>query len=454
MQLWLQDGLTFIGFHGTDTAIRGVTYFPTPGEGDGQTPITETVEVWLRGTGVQCVTAHNRIEALLVAAKRRQDRGVGKRIFTEYSGHATHPLARSEVLGGKISWPDKDEAMLRRLGETSVNARLLIDWERRGYWEEAEIEIRGRSKNETTLGTGGKLIFNTTDASRGNYFEIIANQIVGVLPAPCRVEMRNINGTQIGYNDFYIGTNTFSAAQTFRNVYEAESAAGGGAVQNDLSCSTGQKLNVTVNGTTSINWTMTADEVARCGGRTFRLFLRMVAVFSTPIYARIELRTRDGTVPLGPSEPEVQIGGPTIPFDRNCLIDLGELQIPPSAPVTTGASFGGAQIWLHLRSSASVAFIADFIHLMPSDHIRHLYQRGMAAANNEEVIDDGIEESAYLLEGFSQQFVITPLESPVTVYPSADAQRVYFLHSIQTGGAPVNEQTRVRLFYRPRRLTV
>lgn len=306
------------------------------------------------------------------------------------------------------------------------------------------------SFNSPGVGTGGKIVDNHSDGSTaGNYVTIAAGTITGVLPAPARIEMTNISGGSRIYENIYIANEVLSTTTYFAGMVQGEAAVSGGTVESRPGTSGGNVLAMNLSGIALPRWNFSANQVREAAGRTFRLLVRYwfyTFVSGNIIYVAPRLTEQSGAANLNPYGVEHALPTSTIQTE---LLDIGTISFRDH---TTAA--GMALVLAH-RTTAPVQVEIDYIQPMPANNFRHLVYYGTGVANNQRIVDDPVEGLAYAFDGSGQQIpVVSPKAQPIMLYPnSGQAQRIYFLHD-QGAQAPISHSLSVRIWYRPRRLTI
>lgn len=436
----ITDGTTTLPLSTTSAMLQYyVPQSPKMDDGGRFQPVSETVDLLLYGANTAAVdTALNNLEAMRLTARQRRMTGAGPRVFLQYQpiGGA---LGRSEVREVEVRL---GRNAMTAYGQAKLPVQLLI--ERVPWWEEGRAQIPLTNGNGTN-NTAGLTVWMRDDATAGqdNWTDIAAGAVAGVLPSPLEIQMRNLSGGARGYLNFYIANNNF--APTLTHFVEGESRlAGVGTTVSDSTCSNGALVRLAG---TSIYclWDLPAALLSATAGRYLRILARFPNfVSASPIYVQPELRDYYGLVTLARTPYETKLRYP------NYIHDLGLLPLPPG-----GYSNNWAKnvLALNFRSDSSASIDLDFLQITPADELcfRHIEQRGMVVAANDWIMDDGIEGLQYLIEGGANHGIYTEHTPPLHVFPGV-AQRLYFLHD--GSGTSANWKLSVKVFYRPRRLTI
>lgn len=402
--------------------------------------VTETIEVLALGaTGALAQAVVTSINNLLQAARVRSVTGEGTPVYLQFRLDSDPVSWRSEILAGRVELgPDA----LRIWGNFKIPLRIHIT--RRFYWEHnSSTELQLTSQADSTPATGGKGIVNHAIASTANWVQIAAAQVAGDLPAPVKVEMQNDTGSTQDYRNIYIASYAEAAVDNFSHVIQGETALSG-TVGTNADSSNGEYIGSTFSGTTGFTWTLASALLQRMQGRYFRLYGRFRSYTAADIYVQPIIRDATGLVDLAVGD-ELKLPLPAVQ-----LIDLGTLPFPPGG--WSAAWDSALTLFLRMRSATSVTVQVDYIHFFSVRSPRHLIYRNATLADNDQIVDDGLENLTYSVEGGDRHPVLSPRGTPVHVVPGV-LQRVYFLHDEGTTSA-IGNVTTIRIWYRARRLNV
>lgn len=441
MILYLTDGATTLHLDGSAPPVAGCTYFPaTPQPNEPR--LTDRIDLILRGNAAQIRTAVRTLELLLETAARRSATRLGPKVHRYYAPTDDETPWRSEIHNGRIIW--SDNPALRRLQDGTVapiTVALALILERTPYEEGPEIELPIASAAQPIPTTGGVPIAN--DPQNQNWIAIPAGVVQGALPAPIRLQYRNADSANRSYNNFYIGLNAF-AAPGWTQVLQGEDALpGAGAVIADAAYSNAHylQLSLVANQTSYIQWRLPAPMLA-ARGRYFRLLAYIQS--TVPLFATTLLREHYGFMELWRS-PEIALNN----FYR--LHDLGAAPIPPGPEAADAAP---VVLELQLRPTLTGVANLDYIALLGVDAYRRAHMPGMSTLPNDIIELDDIEQRYTQIEAdVGRHPILTPLEQPLRLWPNL-SQRLHILVDTQTGNAPIHLNANIRLWHRPRKLTV
>lgn len=443
MYLAITDGTTTVVLSGT-SPVLGCTYFPSAparNGGDWQ-PVTETAEINLRGTAAAIRTTTNAIESLLDAAVDRQTLGVGPRVFAMYkildSDSVTY---RSEVYGGRLAW--SENPALRRLGDTNPTVRVAVIWQRAYWWEGDEVEA-SISANGQAAATGGRTVMN--DPANGNWVQAAAAQVTGILPTPARLVLTNSSGGTRKYAKLFLSLNANSDPANLTVAYQGESASGGGTPTADAAASGGSKLNFSLsNSTATYYWTVSQANMQRTKGRRARLVARITDL-SGSLYVAPRVLTANSEV-LWEGD-EVSLG----PLIYGAWVDLGLVPLPPGG---TNAAYAAARVALTFRGTGIASLDVVQMTMIDSYRVLDLGASGIGMSDGTAIVVDGTEGQVYAATGGANTS-LPASASPALMLQPGLTQRIHVLYHLADAGnyAPITTTMSVRVFYRPRRLTV
>jgi len=414
--------------------------------------VTETIEILLTGTTTDnCRALGRSLEVKLVGAEYYQRWKMGGRKFLEVQWGASGDWYRSEILTGKVEYGEE----ATRLGWMALALPAALIVKRRFYWEastevEVALAVKGAAK-----ATGGVAIYNHADtgATHGNWVHIAAADVAGVLPAPCRIELTNTYNTADHAYTVRIGQNIFSVPGSLSHVLEGESCdysyGSAGVPVDDDDASGAHHEAITWNVTTEqllIGWTLGTTLLSYCRGNYFRLLARLIAVVGNE---RITPKITYGASHTSIAEaPEVLLD------DSYTLQDLGVLQIPPWLPGDASSGAVDLMFYGHAPGSPNNLYV-DYVQLTPLDRYRVLTPRSYGLPYGLRLMDDGMAGTVYTDNGAGAgkagHYVGTG--NLISLWPGKD-QRLYFLTSNDTGGCEILRTAVVRIYYRPRRLTL
>lgn len=438
--------------------LTGDGYVPAmPRRGaDGEyEPVTETIELHVTGSGSTTTvqTLVNTVEKYLQRARQRQATGHGAKIYLQVQWDGEASTWRSEILEGEA---EINVDTIRAWGQAFALFRLHIT--RRHFFEGPETLAR-LVQQYTGQGTSEQNISNTFNGEGqvgANFVEFSSTQIQGVLPTPAIIYQTNATAGQTrAYTSMQIALGKFIRPAGFNHWYQGQNATGSGSVITDSLSSGGQYRQVLA-GTTTVYCGWDVFLLQDVSGRAYRLLARFRNYSPAPsIYVRPILRNQaTGTRDLWYGD-EVLLPHAT----TSNIVDLGMVPMP-LAP--SSARVMSLEMTLGFRATASAAIGLDFVQLTPTDGYRVLKPSSMSLTTGMMIVDNGVDELTYVdktVNEFTNPFEsdnYAPLDAGsgqyIMLYPGV-AQRMYFLKTL-TGGAIVSDVMKVKVYYRPRRLTL
>ncbi len=410
-------------------------------------PVETVVLTVAASTFSTAQTALRGLETLLQQALHRQNTGKGDAVYVEYRAADSGDVYRSELLYGRVE-PDPETGTA---GWAATGAlRCTVLWQRRYYWEGARTELALDNTSTVSKATGGVTVYNHSDSTAGhdNYVDIAAADVGGVLPAPAEIALYNSYNSVARTYRAYIGNNVFAAPATFAHILEGENksyVAGGAAATANADSSNGYYQIATWASdveTEALRWTLSAAFLATARGNRFRLLARVAAGTSTGVRVTAKVTLAALTTVAEAPEVEVETG----------LCDLGVLQLPPW--LTGQTDLYELSLALYTRLTGGGSLYLDYVQLTPLDGYRMLVPRGYGMAYTTTLVDDGITRTLYVDWGSSAKTGhYIGHGAPLLLFP-ARAQRLYFLFTNSSGGTDIVRTHTVRVYYRPRLLTI
>jgi hypothetical protein len=429
---------TFITAEGWELATAGVGPQAEP-------EIADSMELLIQASSVANLqTAVRTIEGLLVSADRRQRTGLGARVFLQAQFDGEASAWRTEVLAGKLEVPQAPDQW------SALKIEAVLGITRRNYWEGPRTQIALTNGNGTN-NTAGLTIYNHDDgdATNDNYLQIAGASVTGMMPAPVEIELKNTSGGAVNYSNIYLANNVFADPANLAHMIEGESRDSGyGSIVANGASSGGNynEVSFTTAAAGTMLFTLSAATLQRLAGRWFRLLARFHFLSGDAI---VQARIMDST------GTRILWAGPEVQPNTGALYhlyDLGALPFPPG-----GYSTSWGSLKLSLRYSTGVAGTStadlDFLQLTPTDSFRHLRMLTYPVPNNDLVVDDGIEGLAYVSLSAAPTPLVAPRGDPLMVYPGI-LQRVYVLCDEQNNAVNIARTWAVRMWYRPRRMTL
>lgn len=409
--------------------------------------VVETVTLAVVASAFSTVQAAIRgLEVLLQQAQHRQSTRKGAAVYVEYRAADSGDVYRSELLYGRV---ELDGATGAEGWIAGSALRCMVLWQRRYYWEGPRAELALQNTSVGSKTTGGVTVYNHSDGATGhnNWVDIAAGDVGGVIPTPAEIALYNSFNSASRTSRAFIANNVYSAPTLFTHILEAEDASsivGGAAATADANSSNGYRQTFAWAGNTETNmgyWPLSGTFLDRAKGARFRLLARVTGASSG---VRISARVLLVGLTTVAETPEVALS--------SGLNDLGILQLPPWLTGQTGLYELGLYLYGRLTGGATVTL--DYVQLTPLDGYRQLRPRGYGAAFTTTIVDDGIENALYVqwgAAGKSGHYVGNG--APLQLFPTV-AQRLYFLFTNDTGGTDIARTHSVRVYYRPRRLTI
>ena len=425
---------------------------------DPETPtISETCNIRLKDGSVAANLDELRtLRKLCKQAKDAQvDANLGRvyLTFTEASGGTAY---RSELKQAVTPWDLSTLDYPHWTGDTQF---ATMSWERANYWEGPEAQLALTNPNGTA-NTSGLRVYNCNDGTvvdstyyQHNYVDVAGTAIAGELPSPTRLEMTNLHTETGDYKLAYlwIGQN-WTNPSTFTHYYEF--VAGTAVADGDMGGGYFQQIGLNSGSEADIDtWTISAAQMAAAAGKYYKFIIHTwtaAPIVHTSLRYRVRLEYNSWPIwESGYLSLDSSFGTSIrdllafkLPPWLNGLSNLGALDL-----VLRGYQASGVHKTVHL----------DYMQLLPLDGFRYIQAISTAGAGtNERIVDDGIERYTYQDDGSGSDkrgFYATTGRA-IHLYPGKN-QRLYFMmHSTLLNESKVSRKISVKLYYRPRRLSL
>lgn len=433
----LTDGTTTIALSSDGCFL--INYVPTAPDMDkdgNYRQVTETVEFFIIDSSAANVQAKiASIERLLQDAVRAQA-GLGGLVYLTFQTGADVAAVRSEIVSSRLLLGEDASV---NLYQNRMDCRLIVT--RLHYWEGAEVEVQLSTSNQAAA-TGGRTIYNHDDGGAGhdNWVQIAAAQVSGSLPASTRVQVANASGSARTYTRMFIAHNALSDPANFAHIVEAEDRLSGGTITVNAAASNGNHVAFTLAGTSlTMRWDLGATLMNKAAGKLFRV-LAVLNGASGSGTAQVTVQNYAGTVVLWK--------GDVVPMlDAVGILDLGAIPLPPGGYST---SYGQFDLAVTFKGTGTWSF--DFLQLTPTDGLG-LVSCTYNIASGEHVVLDSILRRDYSLLSGAQYPHVVASGGRIELYPNR-LQRIYVLAQSTEAGVVAGDTFSVRVYCRPRRLTV
>lgn len=413
---------------------------------DPEATITETANYYCDKATIALIeTEINDIEYAFAMSRYHYNSGAGDRYYVKFQTDGGSKIWRSEITDGRVKYDKKamDAEWITKM------VTVYVIWTRRAFWEEnSETELELSNINQAVPATGGVQVDNHDDAAEDNYVDIAAAQVVGVLPSPARITMKNDTGGALGYRDFYIGHSVYEPSN-FTHVIEGESFTGL-SNQVDANSSAGNFGRDALGSSySSYNIDITGAQLDYAAGRYFRVLGRLATGLQfADVYVKLYIRYSSTLIWEGDAVNVI----PNAAAGMD-LMDLGIIQLPPALAGRTG--FATLNLRMDAKCASGGNFDLDFIQLTPLDSYQHLQQTASYSLdNNAYVVDDGIYDDSYAIDTAGDLYPLyVPHGDHIYLHPDK-AQRVIFLIQRSNGDVTIADTIDVRVYYRPRVITI
>ncbi len=400
--------------------------------------VTESIDLHISAATSALVADKIRaIEALLNLARQDTYGLLDGRVYLLAQMEHDSELWRSQILAARLVLPQGTDEIWKKY----TTATLIIT--RRFFFEAEAIRTVELTSGTTVTPTAGYAnIYNADDthATNRNWFQIAAAQIVGSIPAPAKISVKNASGGTRAAASLFLGNYVFNNPTTVDPIFRAEDA-------------TGTAVAGTTEGVVGY-WHLT-------GGNLTDAFKgqigRMVAVFTdrpvstTLVRAALQYRAPSPIIDLA-------LGEQALNTAQDYAMDLGGIPIPPGVSWANA----GANLYLAMKGRAATGtdtITVDWIQIFPGGAGRFRVLKGvfnsLSLNSGNEIVDDGSGGGAWLRDNANSVNLplYKPLFDPIYLWPNR-INRLRALINSGTGAFEAAQLWQVKVEYRPRRLTL
>lgn len=399
--------------------------------------VTESISLHISDSTPVLVAAKvQAIELLLDLARQGTLGYLDDKVYLRVQFDHDSLVWRSQILAAKLEM----EQGANQIWREYVRATLIIT--RRYYFETEAMQSVAVSSGVSSATTGYATVYNADDshATNRNYFDVAAAQVIGSLPAPAKISIKNTSGATRRAAAVFLGNYVFNGSiSPVDFIYRAGEADGGDTTPDTTETSVAY-------------WELDNEQLVSA----FRgQFGRWVAVWAdlpantTLLRAALQYR---GPVP----EVDLALGEQFINTGQEYVQDLGALPIPPGR----WATGMGDRLYLAVKAKAASgtdSVQVNWLQIFPSGKGRYRVLEGMTGAltlsTNNEIVDDGPNESVYISTTTGEILPLyRPLYAPLYLWPG----RLNRMAMIISSGSFSFEATQpwgVRCEYRPRRIS-
>jgi hypothetical protein len=421
---------------------------------------TDQHEILLIGGTAAVDIAKQKIERLFYEARTWQTAGVGLRVYVYYSMDGINSW-RGELIDGTLQSHDAAMKYERAVGTQQLTLTLT----RKNWLEGTEAQVALTNQNGSN-NTSGLNVYNYNDLTgssptkKCNYFMIPHDVIAGDIPARCRLE---VTGPTFGSDA--PGWMLITCARWRETVHDAyldspqlmhwseapqPGGMGGGATTtSDATRTNGDYKNLAAPSTT----TMVEDSPAPSGVNVFQ---SMVRSFSDTGYYRILAGMMTDATPVNAKLQGYlnsdAYGMPIYDTITNNwkLFDLGLIKYPG---LYNNQNYGNLYGYSVNMGATSTVVHADWLEVMRQDAAREFWNFGMPSTSYV-LVDDGIDAQGVYMKysGYTYSSVAS-VGNFIELVPN----RLHYFYLNATNASKRHylfNPFSVKLFYRPRRLSI
>jgi hypothetical protein len=367
-----------------------------------------------------------KVRAINLAFKHaREHKRDSNGAYLYFSPDETGTAWRSRLSDGQAQLDPK--LSLRR---RASKAKVLVTLERKPAWDGPVTAVS--ISNQHGSGISGVTVYNVQDAGHDSFVDVAAGLVLGDLAGPARLELTNLYASATrNLSSVWIG-------QNFTHPADFDHALEGVVTSIDLDN----------NETTLKTWSLSSAQLAAATGRYFKLMARFT---TSPPNAWLRLKILWKTAPVW------ETGYARVdPSYAWAIRDLCTFQLPPWLPGQTGLD-EISLVLLGKTTAAPVPVSMDWAQLVPLDGWYHVMPAGYGTPQAYRLVIDAADDLLYVDDGAGAHkagIYLPGSGRPIHLEPGA-AQRIYFLqHTDYSNEAYDAQSLSVKLFYRPRRVSI
>lgn len=415
-------------------------------------PVKERAKVGFTSSVATIQSNVRALNRLLFQAQSYARNKTGSRVYVTFDPGTSGTEWRSLLYGGAVH-PGADFLGYEWAGNA---VELDIEWTRDPYWEGALTQLP-LSNGAATDSTDWVTLDNSNDATHYNYLSFDSTDIVGDLPAPVKLDLRNPSSDLSFGKDIYVFHNVYSNPSGFKHIIEAETSTDSHVTSTtDSTCSNGAYAAIawdSTGATRIAEWTIASTDLGDAAGGRFAIMARWKGNFTyTNCWLQLRLET-------SPAEADIWVGNLSLvsaTTDGSELTLLDTVRLPPYLEGLT--TMRGIMLTLYgTRDSTDNDLLLDYLQLSPiSGDSGWMRFRCVASGipAGQEFIYDGTEGMTYWEDGSSRKTgYYTTYGGPILLVPNV-TQRLYILTANASEIALPSRKWEAKVWYRPRRFLV
>lgn len=283
-----------------------------------------------------------------------------------------------------------------------------------------------------------------------NYVHIAAAAIAGDLPAPTRIEITNDNAAP-AIETIWIGQNVLGSPDEWPHILEAEDSDTG-SNSADATCSSGKKRSYTITTTEAkvTGWTIESATLTSAFGGYFKVLARFAAGTNvTDVKWRIKILYSGTVIWEGPQI----LFSDTYTAIARLIREIDTVQLPPFIPENSASVDLTFELWGQSNSGGSEAVDLDCLVLLPLDGFRRLRSKD-GIVQTSIAKDDAVTRTYFQETANGQVRDISVAGEPIMLRPNEMNRLYILLHTMTANTAEYNRTISVKVYYRPRRVTL
>lgn len=406
--------------------------------------VTDQIRLYIEGsTPADAQAKFNAIERYLQRAVRAVNVPTAPEVSIRVQMDSDSIEWKARIFYGTLQ-PDRD--MFTTLPQKKIEATLTI----------VRDVFRGpltQLSLSNTHGSGTAVtVYNHEDSGHKNS-ATVTSTILGTLPAPAKLRLKNTSGGSVSFKNVFFGINSHSTPSLFTHVIEAEDSLFGSTVASSSS-SGGEHQTLSVSESANISatyaWLPDTDFFDRAKGESFMMVARFKGTPPTNTLIMPVIGAYDS-----PLFFNTWIGKEILVSDFEELVNLGPLALPgpnwvPGHNYSYGFGIGARSL------SGSKTLTLDYIQFFPADNWAQMRQStSLLMTNNEYVVCDDVERE-YMYQKATGDTELLPVfqkTGPRLTFEPGVTNKITVLWE-DLDDANIDWTCQLEAWYEPRRLTI
>jgi hypothetical protein len=199
-----------------------------------------------------------------------------------------------------------------------------------------------------------------------------------------------------------------------------------------------------------LTWSLSSAQLDAFAGRMYKAMMRFLLTFNTNVRYRLQLKWKNSAIW---QSDLVSLAGAVY---TTAIRELATMKLPPWAAGLSNQDPISLVLRGYHTAGGTITVPMDSMQITPVDGWRHIAYVGYGGTVNHRIVDDGISDLLYEDNNAGGSIVanLVGYGRPIALRPGRD-QRLYFqTHSNVVNSAPIAHSIQVKVYYRPRRISL